>query len=235
MKLYGFIPSFPIICHRDSKGHLHIKDGQHRLAFAETLGLPVHWVEEPIEFDIALINSTAKVWVMRDFAEKHAANGKQDYRNGLDFADKHKLSIGTAFSLLAGTTGFTNVAEDFRNGNFKIKDREWAEAVAGIYVPISTMAPATKNMRLVEACMAICRVAGFDASRLLSGAERCREKLVSYSTREAYLEMLEHIYNFGRTKLVALKIEALKVMRSRNATTVSAEKAKKKKHSRDAA
>lgn len=65
--------------------------------------------------------------------------------------------------------------------------------------------------------MAVCRVPGFDAKRLIGGAERCRDKLGSYSTREAYLEMMEEIYNFGRKQLVGLKSQAMMIMKDRNA------------------
>lgn len=73
--------------------------------------------------------------------------------------------------------------------------------------------------------MAVCRLDGFDAARLLAGVERCREKLVSYSTREAYLEMIEEIYNFGRRQLVPIKVNALNAMKSRSAAQPAKKKA----------
>jgi hypothetical protein len=54
---------------------------------------------------------------------------------------------------------------------------------------------------------------------LIGGAERCREKLVSYSTRDAYLDLLESVYNFGRKQLVSLKLPAIEAMRKRNVAT----------------
>lgn len=70
--------------------------------------------------------------------------------------------------------------------------------------------------------MAVCRVKEFEADRLLHGAERCREKLVAYSNRDAYLDMLEGMYNFNRNarNLFALKMEATKAMRERNAVEI---------------
>lgn len=215
MKLYGFLPCFPIVCGRDDQGHLIVKDGQHRLSIAESLGLSVCWVEETIDFDIATINCTAKVWAVRDYAEKYALNGKKDYQEGLEFQKAHGLPMATSFALLSGRTAFSNIANSFYAGDFKVKDRRWADAVAGVYGPIAAMSPVLKSARFIEACMAVCRVKDFDAKRLLANTERCREKLVSYSTRDAYLDMIEVIYNFGRSKLVSLKIEAMKVMRER--------------------
>lgn len=216
MKQYGFLSCFPVVCFRDAKGNLVVKDGQHRLGFAESLGLPVYWIEESVDFDIAVINCTAKVWALRDYAQKFAANGKHEYQDGLDFADEHGLPVGTAFALLSGTTTFSNVQIQFTDGTFRVKDRKWANAVAGIYSPLAAMSPSVKNARFIEACMAVCRVKVFEAERLLHSAERCRDKLVSFSTRDAYLQMIEEIYNFGRCKLVGLKVEALMAMKNRN-------------------
>lgn len=216
MKLYGFLACFPIVCVRDSTGQLIVKDGQHRLAIAESIGLTVHWLEEEVDFDVAVINCTSKTWVLRDYAQKFAANGNAEYQIGLDFADRHHLPVGTAFALLAGTTGFSNCDTAFLDGSFQVKDQPWANAVAGIYSPLVARSPSLRHARFLEACMACCRVASFDSKRLLQNAERCRDKLVSYSTRDAYLDMLEAVYNFGRVKLVGLKIEAVLAMRERN-------------------
>lgn len=226
MKQYGFLSCFPVVCKRDEKGGLIVVDGQHRLALAESLGLPVFWIEQDTDFDVAVVNSTAKVWAVRDYAEKYAANGNAAYQDGLEFADSHKLSVGNAFALLSGNTNYSNIEEQFKAGVFKIKDRKWAELVASIYGPISSMSGDCRNARFLEACMAVCRVDGFDPDRLLHNAAKCRDKLVSYSTRDAYLGMLEQIYNFNRRQLVGLTAAATMAMRERSATVAAKKNAK---------
>lgn len=225
MAKYGFLRSYPISCVRNKAGELVVKDGQHRLAIAEELGLPVHYYVEDVDYDIGMVNCTQEKWVVRDFAMMFASKGKAAYQEGLDFADAHGMPVGTAFGLLAGTTNWTNVQSAFMDGIFKVKDRGWADAVASVYVTLSKLSPSMKNARLMEACMAACRVDGFDATRLISGARRCLDKLVPYSTRDAYLELLEVVYNFGRKQLFPLKNEAIMAMRSRNAANQKIEKA----------
>ncbi len=216
MQKYGFLPCFPIVCTRDKNGGMEVKEGQHRLAIAQSLGIQVWYVVVDTDFDVAEINNTAKGWKLRDYAEVHARNGVAAYEDGLRFADEYKLTIGTAFSLLAGTTCRRQYMPSFIAGTFKVKDRTWAASVAGIYAPLLGMAKCLRTARFVEACMAVCRVKGFDQKRLIGGAERCREKLVAYSTRDAYLDMLEQLYNFGRRELVPLKTLALTAMRDRS-------------------
>lgn len=216
MVKYGFLACFPIIVRRDKDGNLVIKDGQHRFAFAQELGLYFYFFVEEVDFDTAVIIDTAKGWTVRDFAQKWANVGRVDYQEGIDFADKHGLPLGMAFGLLAGTGTFSNVQTAFRVGDFKVKDRDWAIAVAGIYGPLVLLSREVKGARMLEACMAVCRVESFDSRRLLENAKRCRELLVSYSTREAYLDMLEKVYNYGRKQLVGLKAAALMAMRDRS-------------------
>lgn len=224
MKQYGFLRSFPIVCRKEGN-RLVVRDGQHRLAIAETLGLQVYFVIEAVNFDVAVINSTARIWTLKDYAQSYAQRGIAEYQEILDFADSYSIPLGTAAPLLAGTTTFANVSDSYFRGEFKIRDRKWAESVAQIFKPMVAMCASLNRKVFIEACMAVCRVPGFDRERLLQGAERCREKLVAYSTRDACLDMIEDIYNFGRKKLFPIKIEATQVMRERNAITV----AKKKK------
>jgi len=228
MEEYGFLPAWPIACVRNGDKHLVVRDGQHRLAFAETLGLPVYFVVVDAAFDISKINNTQVIWSVRNHAEMYAAQGKKVYQEGLEFADRHGIPIGTAFCLLAGTTSFGNLYHAFKDGTIRIKDRDWAELVGAIYSHLVAAAPRVRNARLIEACMAVARVPDFDVQRLLSGIDRCREKLVPYSTKDAYLEMLEEVYNFGRKHLVGLKIAAIQAMRDRNAAVSSKAKAEKK-------
>ena len=217
MKEYGFLKSFPISVIPGGNGKLVVKDGQHRLTFAEKLGLTVYYVEEKVNFDVAKVNLSTKIWIPKDYALKHAANGIKSYQEGLQFAEEHRLPIGIAFALLGGVTGYSTISDQFKAGTFKVKDRTWADAVAGIYVPLVKMSPALKrSSRLLEACMAVCRVPDFDSKRLLRGAELCPEKLKPYSTKEAYLDMLEETYNFRRQHLVGLKAAATMAMRDRS-------------------
>lgn len=216
MKQYGFLSSYPISVIRNGHEKFTVKDGQHRLMIAETLGLPVYFIEEAVDYDVAIVNSAAKGWALRDYAQKWAANGNKDYQSALEFAERYGVPLTIAFTLLSGIANFSHIGGAFVSGTWKIKDEKYANDVAALYMKLSSMDSRIKNKRFVEACMAICRVKDFSHNRLVTNAERCREKLASYSTRDAYLDMLEAIYNFGRHQLVGLKAAALMAMRDRN-------------------
>ncbi len=216
MKRYGFLKCFPIVCYRDKEGNLIVKDGQHRLAIAEELGITVWWVQEETDFDVAVTNKASKGWSNKDYALRYAAAGVAAYTELLEFSERYKVCVSLSAAMLGGTTVFQNIADGFYTGKFKIKDRKWADAVAGIYSQMTRIGPALKNNHFLGACMAVCRVTTFDSSRLIGGAERCRDKLVPYANRDAYLGMIEEVYNFGRKQLVSIKNEAMMIMKERN-------------------
>ena len=217
MKKYGFLSCFPIVAYRNGDKTLGVKEGQHRLLFAESLGLPVFYIITDVNFDVAEVNCTAKIWRVSDYAEKYVAQGNKVYKEIIDFAATHSLPLGVAVALLGGTTSYGNVRDSFMDGTFTITDRKWADVVASIYSCLVNFSSDIRNARFMLACMGVCRVKGFNPNRLMRNAKRCRDKLLSYSTKDAYLDMLETIYNFGCKTLVGLKAEATMVMRERNA------------------
>jgi hypothetical protein len=231
MKSYGWLTCFPLVAVRNGDKHLIVKDGQHRLELAEELGLVVPWIEHANDFDVAKTAAGQKPWVLKDYAMCFAGKGMKHYQDGLDFAEQHKLPVGIAFALLAGTTSYGNIEPDFVAGKFKPKDRKWADDVAAVYSQIAALATCLRNQNFISACMAVCRVEGFDGKRLVHNAKRCREKLVAYSTRDAYLDMLETVYNYGRQKaLIPLKIEAVNAMKTRNLLSIHAARAAQKQN-----
>lgn len=219
MKLYGFLPSFPIVVRRGKGGQWIVRDGQHRLHVAAKLGLPVYWVEEPTDFCIAVVNSTAKTWTTDNYASMYAKNGHAAYEEGLAFAARHKMKTGCAFALLAGKSSYSFIQEDFKAGKFKIRERALAETVAGIYTPMVGMCKELNRSTFVEACLLVCQVNNFDVGRLLSNATRCRDKLVGYPRIEPLLHMLEDVYNYHQRQLKPLKVEAIALMRKQIAKT----------------
>lgn len=217
MKMYGWLPCFPMVCVRNGNKALVVKDGQHRLEIAEGMNLTVYWVEHDNDFDVAVTAAGQKPWIPRDYAQCYDAKGHKSYHEGLQFSEQYSLPIGVAFALLAGHTSYSNIEVDFVSGRFKVKDREWADAVAELYSQITELASSLKTANFIGACMAVCRTKAFSPKRLIEGAKRCRDKLVPYSTRDAYLDLMETLYNYGRQSLSPLKIDAVNAMRERNA------------------
>lgn len=214
MQEYGFIPAYPIHCIRH-KSKLLVRDGQHRLAVAQKLGLAVPYVVCDDDAPISRINNTQKKWTPRNYAESFAQQGKTEYQELLRFVDAHGIPVFLAVDILADNTGSQNRIR-FQSGEFKIKSFEKASRIARLFARIGCLSPRIKTSYFADALSAICNLPDLDDNRLVAGAERRPEVLIRYGSRDGYLTMLEDIYNFGRQNRVALKIPAENIMRSRN-------------------
>lgn len=218
MRRWGFLPSHPIIVKKAGRGKFFIRDGQHRAYFAESLGIPIYYVIEEADFDIGLVNAAQTPWKLPDFAKKYADSGSQDYQELLVFMDEYKLPIGSSVNLLSGIAGFSNVRDSFVSGKFKIADAGIAYKAAELINRLCAICPSLKRHSFYTAIAAVCRVPGFDGSRLVHNAtERCREKLVPYAQKKAILQMLDEVYNFGQRngKVFPLKHHATMIDRER--------------------
>lgn len=216
MRKHGFIPSLAISVQKiPGSNKFLVREGQHRLAMSEKLGIEFYYIEDDTEFDIASVNAASKVWDMKDYAMRFAASGNEDYAEALEFAERYRVTVGTACMLLAGASGFKAIAESFREGSFKVKEREWAEKVAELHQALYKQSKAARNNACLMACMAVCRVPGFSVARMVRNIKKCPEKIVSYSTRDAFLGMLEEIYNWRvrTTNMVPLKLQAVQALR----------------------
>lgn len=222
MKAYGFLRSFPLSCCRDKNKKLIVKDGQNRLGIAEELGLPVHYYIEDVDYDIATVNNAQQKWSMNDYAMKWAAQGKESYAKLLVFIDLHGMPISLGSALLRGESYLHGREKaHFKVGKYEILDYEFADRVAGVYTQLVGVSQVIKNRNCLSAVIAAMSVHGFDCKRLIEGAKKRPEKLKPYATRDSYLEMIEDIYNFNRTKLIAVKMPALQALREREASQVS--------------
>jgi hypothetical protein len=218
MQRYGFLPDRPISCYRDATKTLWVKDGQHRLIFAEELALPVYWIETPVDYDVGIVGATGEKWLPIDHARRYAARGNPHYRAVLALHTDFGISPNTAAGLLAGQTSGSNVSRAFEDGTYEATDQTFGITVATLYRSIYTKHPTLKHNCLLMALAACCRAPLFDAGRLLQNLTRCRAKVAEYSTRDAFLDMLEEIYNYGRHELYPLKIAAMQAMKERQPT-----------------
>lgn len=219
MQEHGFLPAYPLHVNRTRSGKLLIRDGQHRFAVAQKLGLAVWYVVLDDDINIADINNTQIPWNPVDYIMSFAAQGKNDYAELNDFRVRHHLPAMSAAAILSGCQAISNIKPRFVAGEFKVKNRERAEVIGATYSALCNLNRKVRNARCLAAVYACAHVPTFDHKRLLAGAERCIDKLVSYSTNDAYLTMLEDIYNFGRKQREPLKIPAQNIMRQRNPAT----------------
>ena len=218
MSEYGWIPAFPMLVTRNSKGNLEIIDGQHRYSLAVELGLPVWFVELEHGYDVAKINNPQVPWKTKDYAVSFSHRGVGDYEEVLDFAAANRVPISDAAAMLAGTTTYANVRKDWIAGTYRITDRQHAARVAYLYNNIRHIGGSScVDQSLRHALIAIARVPRLDYKRLIRNAAKNPERFVKFGTRDGALAMLEYVYNYAaHGAKFPLKIAAENAMKGRN-------------------
>ncbi len=220
MEKHGYLEAYPLYC-TNGRGRLVIRDGQHRLAVARELGLPVYYVVCEQAAAIPMINTTQVAWGLKDYAQAFAAEGNPHYAELQDFALRHGLPLSICVSVLSNETPSDggnngNVLVAFRRGDFKVTSRAMGDRVASLYSEISRINREARGRWFLSALFAVCLIPGFDGSRLVKGARRCREAIQKYGSRDGYLQMIETLYNYGRRTKEPVKISAENVLASRN-------------------
>ena len=217
MQTHGYLPAYPLYCTRKN-GSLEIRDGQHRLATARALGLPVWYVVCDEVAEVAAINNTQCKWKLCDYAEAFAKGGNQNYQEVLDFAEAHKIGISDSVMILAGSVGETGFGGGvyFKKGLFVVHDRPRADRVVRLYYAMKTLCDTVRGRGFIPAIIAFCRIDGVDDDRLIMGARKRPQLLIKYGTRDGYLMMFETLYNFGRARKVPIKIDAENVIAGRH-------------------
>lgn len=217
MRTYGFISAFPLMV-RSVNGHFVVIDGQHRLTFAKEFGLDVFFVVDDTNVDIAKLNQAQANWSPKDYAHKWATAGVKDYAEAIQFAGDHNAPLMLSFAMLAGTTCWGNINAKFKDGTYRIKTRDLAHRVIALHGAIGALNPKTKGARLIEALWACCQVDYFDESRIIETASKRPELLSPAGTRDAYLDVLTEVYNFGRKIKAPLRFDAERAMKDRKTT-----------------
>lgn len=214
MSQNGWLPAYPMhVVSRDGK--LVIIDGQHRFTVAQKLGIPALYVvcKDNPDMSISDINIAQKPWNNVDFANSHANKGNVNYTMLLEFATRHHLPIGVSAKLLQGFGGAKSTGTvQIRDGTFKVKHRERAESIATV---VSSLLPFVKwaaNSSFVTALTKAVVVKGFDCPHFLARCKANPGLLVLQPTTDAFLDMIERIYNYrsSTASKLSIKFEAMK-------------------------
>ena len=134
-------------------------DGQHRVAAATELKLPIYYMIVPgMDLnDVHTLNSIGKKFSFDDYLEGYAAAGLTHYKNALVFRNKYKFSIAVYMYIWLGDKGMSKgIGGDlFKSGKLVIEDLKQcydiAESLTYIIQEFKNELPLHKR----PACMAL--------------------------------------------------------------------------------
>lgn len=196
----------------DVTADLGIIDGQHRLAAARELGLPVYYKigEQLSGADITALNVARKNWQGADYLHYWTVKGRTDYVALTAFMQRHPtLSFSNAKMML----GVTNkgAAEEFRLGHWKAGEAYKAEQVASLVERITAEVRTFKQsahtgfVAALHHC--VTSVDGFDAKELMRTILNQPLSLVPCAGHKQWLEMLGKLYNYRKNAENHLRFE----------------------------
>jgi hypothetical protein len=220
MKEHGFMPSSPLQCVRIGNGKLKIIRGHHRFATAKGLGIGVWYVVDETNTELFKLEACKSQWSIKDFADARAHAGDEDCIKLLDFMAKHKLPIGAATALMAGSSASSgSKTAKIRNGTFQIADLKHANQVVRI-----TDRGRELNIPFVTSSAFVCatslclRVPEFDLNRFFHSLELNGTQMRKRGTTVEYLDEIEALYNYGKRVRQPIAFRAKEISRQRQET-----------------
>lgn len=184
----------------DVTADLGVIDGQHRLAAARELGLPVYYKigQQLSEADITTLNVAQKNWEGVDYLHYWTVKGKPHYVALTEFRQRHpSISFTNAKMMFTGST--SNRLEDFRNGRWQATEAAKAEQVAELVERIASEAQfkAAMHTGFVAAVYhCLTNVEGFDPKLFMERILKQPRSLVTCASHKQYLTLFQEIYNY---------------------------------------
>lgn len=214
MQQHGWLNAFPLMA-KKRKGKLIVIDGQHRLAIAREYGIPVKYVIEDVEVDVAQLNDTSHAWTITDFVNRYAKEGHKEYIDLIEFSERYGISVNMSSGLLCNTSSPGNVLHKVKAGTFRITNRPMATSIAECYRGLSVINPAFTKTNALKVLFACFQVPYFNPSRLLSGAEKKSAEIKSITKMDLFFDLFEELYNYNRKEKHPLRFDAEQAMSAR--------------------
>ncbi len=219
MRQYGWIDAYPMHVYRNGKKKLVIKAGHHRFEVARKLGIPVKYVVCDDSATIYELESSTNNWNLKDFLVSCVKAGDKTYIEIQEYHEKTGIPLFSCISLLAGQGANThNKIQDFKLGEFTIKDRSRANRVADVVVYLKNQGIGfASNSLLVSAIDKALFVPHVKIAFLKNKLKNHSHLIEKRPSVDSYLDMLETIYNFKTRHKIPLAFIANELAKERSA------------------
>ncbi len=198
MKKYGFLPHKSISCVKNGNGKLIVTDGHHRLAAAESLGIPVWYtLADKSEMTIQEEQRTVRPWNLSDYLASYCRNGIPAYAAVKRYVDETGIALQDAISLLGGeSAGSHNKVGQFKCGTYTLGDQTRANAVKSIVFHMKNCGIAlASNSYFVQALSRMLWIEEFSIRRFKEKVSSHAALFEKQPNMGGYMEEIEKIYN----------------------------------------
>lgn len=219
MQKYGFRDSEPIEVIRLENGLLEIQEGHHRFEVCRKLGIPVKYVEVKEAMSRGERAKTVRPWTMRDYLDSYVRAGLPAYVVVKKYHEGSGIPLSACISMLAGdSAGSGNWNDHFKNGTYRlVADFGHANTVATIILHCKKLGVSfAATQCFVNGLSKIVWAESFDPSILINKITHFHEHMKKQPTKEAYVSLLDEIYNRKSQTKVPLAFQAEEAARKRD-------------------
>lgn len=203
MEIMKVTPTFfelsPIKCNNENE----IWDGQHRLAAAELLGIPVrYYTVNDVNMDqVRQLNDYNSKWSTSDYVHSMITEGNINYKQYKIFQETYGYDLSACLMLLTGRFSHSKIITGiFKSGNLVVTHFDDAVKVASMISQIVAFHKNARNKHFIVAFNKMRTHRNFDFDLFMSKLEMNPKMLLRASTTEMYVESLCDVYNFKTRK-----------------------------------
>lgn len=217
IRIYGYIPAYPLHCVRGRNSELVIKDGHHRFEVCRRLGISVYYV---VCDDIATIQElvrTINIWDQKDFLDSYVNAGMSDYVYIKNYHERTGIPLACCVSMLAGNSAGTMKHQKvFRSGKIQLGDVSHANTVSSITKKCAEngISFATNGL-FVQALSKCVWVKEFNVDEFKLKTKKYPFLFEKQRSVEDYINMIENVYNRNRKEKIPLSFLASEATRKR--------------------
>jgi len=158
--------------------------------------------------DIAKINSNTEKWTQQNYINCYISQGNEHYKKLQLFLSTYKINVSTSLHLLTsgnpGNEGSnTELTENFQHGKIQVTYWEESVALADDCKRFSTF-PSWTDRSFVVAIYRIKKAGLITIDELYESFTKCPEMLVKNHSYKAYVNNLEQIVNFRKSKRIVI-------------------------------
>lgn len=187
--------------HVDEK--LRVIDGQHRLAAARLLDIPVYYTITPgASLQTIQTLQIQRKWTMRDFLESYIGLDSDDYSTLKEFVDHYGISVSSGVFLLYGNTA--RAIKLFMNGEFAVRYLDKASEIME-YVSIFknyASVPTSILTRPFISAVSILIDKHVPKSTMEAKLAQAGKMIHPDQAGKYYLRQIEDILNWGQKKQI---------------------------------
>lgn len=187
-------------------------DGQHRLEAAKRLDRPFYYyVVTGANIDtVRKLNDHDPRWSTSEFIHSFNVTGNKNYEIYDEFEKKYKFGHAVNIMLLADTdTYYNKMLDNFKSGNFEVKDLEKAEKMAQMLEKVGEYYPGYKKRTFAIALIKIMNLPNFNIELFISKLAYQQKKMIDCLNSTDYIEVIGDIYNYKTRKSSLIDITPL--------------------------